>query len=115
MEIPQPLALPDAIRERVDLDARRLDAQHVRQAVDHFRRRGLEGIQGLQPRMRPQPEFTRRRLQDGVVVLVGVRHGHRAELEAGFFDARGVESVQRHRDRELRHVASYLSPSRRSR
>jgi hypothetical protein len=49
--------------------------------------------------MRPQAEFAGRRFEDGIVVLVRVRHGEGAELEAGFLDVLGIEPVEVQRDR----------------
>ena len=53
--------------------------------------------------MRPQPELTRRGLEDGVVALIGVRDGQRPELEAGFFDPLGIQAVEIQRESDLRH------------
>ena len=78
---------------------------------------GIEREQRLQARVRPQPEFAGRRLENRIVALVGVRDGQRAELEAGFLDALGVEPVESQREGKLRHASSrcYLRPRRRSR
>ena len=103
VEVAQPFALPDAVRERLEREPLAGNAQHVRKARDEFLRRRVERKQRLQPRVRPQPEFARRRLEDRVVALIGVRHRERAELEAGVLDALGVEPVQRQREGQLRH------------
>ena len=66
--------------------------------------------------MRPEPEFTGGGLQNRIVALVGIGHGQRAELEAGFLDTLGIEPVEIQRERNLWHgQPAYLRPSRRSR
>ena len=72
----------------------------------------VERKQRLQARVRPQPEFTGRRLEDRIVALVGVRHGERAELEAGLLDALGIEPVEIQRESQLRHVRSPATSGR---
>ena len=88
----------------------------MREARDEFLRRAVEREQRLQARMRPQPELAGRGLEDRIVALVGIRHGERAEFEAGFLDALGIEPVEIQREGKLRHGhACYFRPRRRSR
>ena len=76
----------------------------------------IEGEQRLQPRMWPEAELARRGLEDRVITHVGVRHGLRAEFEAGFFHPLGVEAVEIQREGNLGQGASvYFRPRRRSR
>ena len=106
MKIAQPFAFPHAVGQRLDDEARRFDAQHVREAGDQVLRRGVERKQRLQARMRPQAEFTGSRFENRIVALVGVRDGERAEFETGFLDALGVESVESQRESKLRHAVT---------
>src|SRR6185436_8365899 len=83
-------------------DASGFDAQHMRQARDDLVGLAVEGEQRLQARVWPQPEFTWRRFQDRIVALVGVRHRNRAEFQAGFLDALGIEPFESQCERNLR-------------
>jgi hypothetical protein len=66
----------------------------VRKAADRVRRASLERETTPAGANAATGEFTRRRLENGVVALVRVRHGEGAELEAGFLDALGIEPVE---------------------
>ncbi len=116
MKIAQPLAFPDAVGERLDRDALRVDAQYMRETANDFLWLGVEWEQGLQARVRPQPELAGCRFENRIVVLIRVRHGHRAELEASFLDALHIEPVEIQGESQLRQGdPGYFRPRRRSR
>ena len=90
MEVLQPFALPHPIGQAFGADGVRGNAERLGQHDDGGGVRSLGVEHRLQHGLRPEPQFTGRRLEDGVIHRVGQRHGQRASGEAGVL-GRGCE------------------------